>query len=93
MFINPGEKVYEGMIVGKNAKDEDINVNVCRVKNLTNFRATATDQLIKLNPIKKITLDFALEYIGNDELIEITPQNIRLRKKFLIKISANFLKN
>lgn len=85
LFITPGTKVYEGMIVGKSPKNEDINVNVCRVKNLTNFRATATDQTIYLNPIQKLIIEYALEYIGPDELIEFTPQNIRLRKKILDK--------
>lgn len=85
LFVKPGQNVYEGMIVGKNAKNEDINVNVCRVKNLTNFRATATDQAIELNPIQEMTLEFALEYISQDELIEVAPKTIRLRKKILDK--------
>jgi len=88
LFIKPGTKVYQGMIVGKNAKDEDIYVNVCRVKNLTNFRATATDQSIHLDPIYELTLESALEYIGPEELIEVTPLSIRLRKKNLSRNKA-----
>ena len=83
MFIGPGEKVYEGQVVGQNAKTEDIIVNVCKQKQLTNFRAktdAVTDDLI---PPRVLSLEQALEYIGDDELVEITPKSIRLRKRTL----------
>jgi GTP-binding protein len=83
MFVGPGEKVYKGEVVGENAKAEDISVNVCRQKQLTNFRAktdAVTDDLI---PPRFLSLEQALEYIGEDELVEVTPKSIRLRKKVL----------
>jgi GTP-binding protein len=83
MFIGPGEKVYEGQVVGQNAKMKDIPVNVCRQKQLTNFRAkteAVTDDLI---PPRVLSLEQALEYIGDDELVEVTPKSIRLRKRNL----------
>ncbi len=83
MFIGPGEKVYEGEVVGQNAKDGDIVVNVCKQKQLSNFRAKTdaiTDDLI---PPRILTLEQALEYIGDDELMEVTPKSIRLRKRIL----------
>jgi GTP-binding protein len=85
MFIGPGVKVYEGQVVGENAKDEDITINVCKMKQLTNFRAktdAVTDDLI---PPQELTLEQAIEYIGDDELVEVTPKNIRLRKRVLSK--------
>ncbi|MDP3052499.1 MAG: translational GTPase TypA [bacterium] len=86
MFVGPGEKVYEGQVVGQNAKTEDISVNVCRQKQLTNFRAktdAVTDDLI---PPRVLSLEQALEYIGDDELLEVTPKSIRIRKLFLTEI-------
>ncbi len=86
MFVGPGEKVYEGQVVGQNAKMEDITVNVCRQKQLTNFRAktdAVTDDLI---PPRVLSLEQALEYIGDDELMEVTPKSIRIRKLFLTEI-------
>lgn len=83
LFIGPAVEVYMGMVVGKNALDSDIEVNVCKGKKLTNTRASGTDDSIILVPPKEITLDFALEYIGNDELVEVTPQSIRIRKRLL----------
>ena len=83
MFLGPGEKVYEGQVVGENAKAEDIVVNVCKQKQLTNFRAktdAVTDDLI---PPRVLSLEQALEYIGDDELVEVTPKSIRLRKRIL----------
>ncbi len=83
MFIAPAEDVYEGQVVGQNAKAEDMVVNVCKAKQLTNFRAktdAVTDDLV---PAKKLTLEEALEYIGDDELVEVTPKAIRLRKSIL----------
>jgi len=82
-FIGPGVAVYEGMIIGKNAKDEDISVNVCKGKQLTNMRSKSSDGIIHLTPATEITLEKGLEFIDSDELMEITPLNIRLRKKIL----------
>jgi GTP-binding protein len=86
LFIGPAVDVYEGMVVGRNAVDSDLEVNVCKTKKLTNMRSSGADDAIILTPPKEITLDFALEYIGPDELAEVTPLNIRIRKKLL---SAN----
>ncbi|OQY17891.1 MAG: GTP-binding protein TypA [Desulfobacteraceae bacterium 4572_35.1] len=83
LFVNPGTKVYEGMIVGQNAKERDIVVNVRKGKKLTNVRSSGTDEAIRLTPPTILTLEQALEFIGDDELVEITPESIRLRKKFL----------
>ncbi len=83
MFIGPAVEVYEGMVVGKNALNDDIELNVCKTKKLTNMRSSGADDAIILTPHRPIELDFALEYIGPDELVEITPQNIRIRKKIL----------
>ncbi len=83
LFIGPGTDVYEGMVVGKNSLDMDLEVNVCKGKKLTNMRASGTDSSIILTPPKEITLDFALEYIGPDELVEVTPKSIRIRKRLL----------
>ncbi len=83
MFIGPATEVYEGMVVGKNALDMDLEVNVTKGKKLTNMRASGSDSSIILTPPKEVTLDFALEYIGSDELAEVTPQSIRIRKKYL----------
>jgi GTP-binding protein len=71
------------MIIGQHARDLDLEYNVCKTKNLTNMRASGADDAVVLTTPKKITLEYALEYIGPDELIEVTPKNIRLRKKFL----------
>ena len=83
MFIGPATEVYEGMVVGKNALDMDLEVNVTKGKKLTNMRASGSDSSIILTPPKEVTLDFALEYIGADELAEVTPKSIRIRKKYL----------
>ncbi|RJO59649.1 translational GTPase TypA [Candidatus Parcubacteria bacterium] len=83
LFIGPGEPVYQGMVVGQNSRDEDIEVNVCKAKRLSNMRASGSDEAIQLAPPKEITLEFALEYISADELVEVTPQSIRIRKKLL----------
>jgi GTP-binding protein len=82
-FIEPGVKVYRGMIVGENARDEDIIVNVCKTKQLSNMRASGADEAIRLEPPLLHTLEQAIEWIADDEYIEITPQSLRLRKKFL----------
>lgn len=83
LFIGPGIEVYEGMIVGEHARENDLVVNVCKGKKLTNMRAAGSDDAVRLAPPKEFTLELALEYIENDELVEITPDNIRLRKKYL----------
>ncbi len=83
MFIGPAVEVYEGMVVGKNALDSDIELNVCKTKKLTNIRSSGTDEAIILTPPRPVELDFALEYIGPDELVEVTPKSIRIRKKLL----------
>jgi len=83
MFIGPAVEVYEGMVVGQNAVASDIELNVCKTKKLTNIRSSGTDEAIILTPPRLIELDFALEYIGPDELVEVTPKSIRIRKKIL----------
>lgn len=83
MFIGPAVDVYEGMVVGQNALDNDIELNVCKTKKLTNMRSSGADDAIILVPAKPITLDFALEYVGPDELVEVTPLSIRIRKRLL----------
>ncbi|OPZ94313.1 MAG: GTP-binding protein TypA/BipA [Firmicutes bacterium ADurb.Bin419] len=83
LFISPGTNVYEGMIVGENARSEDIVVNVCKKKHVTNMRASGSDEALRLTPPIVMSLEQALEFIADDELVEITPQNIRLRKRIL----------
>ena len=83
MFVGPGEAVYGGMIVGEHVRPGDLDVNVCKGKKLTNIRTTASDEHIKLEPPREVTLELALEFIEDDELIEITPDSIRLRKRYL----------
>ncbi|MGI6278575.1 MAG: GTP-binding protein [Patescibacteria group bacterium] len=80
-FIGPGTQVYKGMIVGKNSKEADIEINVCKGKKLTNMRSKSSDGIIQLVPPTPVTLEMGLEFIENDELMEITPKNVRLRKK------------
>jgi GTP-binding protein len=82
-FINPADKVYEGMIIGLNAKDDDIEINVCKGKKLTNMRSKASDGIIQLTPPTKLSLEQSLDFLETDELLEITPENLRLRKKYL----------
>ncbi|MDO4941391.1 MAG: translational GTPase TypA [Lachnospiraceae bacterium] len=83
LFIGPGEKVYGGMVVGQNGKTDDIEINVCKTKHLTNTRSSGADEALKLTPPKILSLEQALEFIDTDELLEITPENIRIRKKIL----------
>ena len=82
-FIQPGSPVYEGMIVGANSRDSDIDVNVCKEKKLTNIRAAGSDDAIRLTPPVQMSLEESLDFIASDELVEVTPKNIRLRKKVL----------
>jgi GTP-binding protein len=83
LFITPGEPVYEGMIVGEHNRDNDLNVNPCKPKKLSNMRASSKDEGIILTPVIQLTLEKAIEFINNDELVEVTPKNIRLRKSIL----------
>jgi GTP-binding protein len=83
LFTSPGDEVYEGMIVGENSRDNDLVVNVIKGKQLTNVRASGTDENIILTPARKFTLEQAIDYIESDELIEVTPDSIRMRKRFL----------
>jgi GTP-binding protein len=85
LFVGPGENIYEGMIVGENARDNDLVVNPCREKKLTNMRASGSDENVILKPPREMSLEAALEYIEDDELVEITPTSIRLRKMLLIE--------
>ena len=83
LLVGPGEKVYMGQVVGANPKGDDIVVNVCKKKQLTNTRSSSSDEALRLTPIQTMTLEEALEFIADDELVEITPQNIRVRKQIL----------
>ena len=83
LFIGPGVDVYQGMIIGENPRPEDMEVNVCKEKHLTNTRASGSDDALRLVPPRIFSLEQAIEYIGEDELVEVTPKNIRLRKKIL----------
>lgn len=86
LFVGPGEKVYEGMIIGMNSRDDDMTVNPCKGKKLTNTRSSGNDDAVKLSPPRIMSLEEALEFINDDELVEVTPDNIRLRKRFLTEI-------
>ncbi len=83
LFIGPGEKVYAGMVIGQNGRGEDIELNVCKTKHLTNTRSSSADEALRLTPPKVLSLEQALEFIDTDELLEITPKNLRIRKKIL----------
>lgn len=96
LFIGPGEKVYSGMIVGQNGKTEDVEVNVCKTKHLTNTRSSGSDEALKLVPKKVLSLEQCLEFIDTDELLEVTPENLRIRKKILdptLRKRSKFNKN
>jgi GTP-binding protein len=83
MFVRPGEPVYEGMIIGEHNRDNDLDVNPTKAKKLTNIRAAGKDENIILTPVSPMTLERAIEFIRDDEMVEITPQSIRLRKRVL----------
>jgi GTP-binding protein len=83
LFLNPGVEVYEGMIVGEHSRDNDLDVNAVREKKLTNMRASSADDAIRLVPVKPFNLEQAIEFIAEDELVEVTPKSLRLRKKIL----------
>ena len=96
LFIGPGEKVYSGMIVGQTGRAEDIEVNVCKTKHLSNTRTSSSDEALRLVPKKVLSLEQALEFIDTDELLEITPENLRIRKKILdptLRKRVNIRKN
>jgi GTP-binding protein len=82
-FVEPGIRVYAGMIVGENTRDVDMTVNICKTKHLTNMRASGSDDAIRLEPPRIMTLEQAIEWIADDEYVEVTPKSIRLRKKYL----------
>ena len=83
MFVSPGEKLYEGMIIGIHSRENDLVVNPIKTKKLTNIRAAGKDEAILLTPPIQLTLEYAVEFIAEDELVEVTPQSIRLRKRHL----------
>lgn len=88
-FIEAGTPVYEGMVIGESARDFDMTVNVCKTKKLTNMRASGTDDALKITPPRKLTLEQSLEFINDDELVEVTPKSIRIRKKILDETTRN----
>ena len=83
LFIGPNVKVYEGMVVGENSRNEDVNVNVCKRKQMSNVRASGSDDALKLTPPTIMSLENCMEFIGDDELVEVTPLNLRIRKRIL----------
>ena len=83
LFVTPGDLVYEGMIVGEHNKDNDINVNPCKEKKLTNMRAAGKDENVVCSPVQPMTLEKAIHFIKNDEMVEVTPKSIRLHKRVL----------
>ncbi len=96
LFIGPGQKVYSGMVIGQTGKAEDVEINVCKTKHLTNTRTSSSDEALRLVPPRILSLEQALEFIDTDELLEITPDNLRIRKKILdptLRKRAGFKKN
>ncbi|HJW21907.1 MAG TPA: hypothetical protein VJ506_05715, partial [Candidatus Limnocylindrales bacterium] len=85
LFVRPGDRVYAGMIVGEHAHENDIDFNICKEKKLTNIRAAGRDENIILTPPREMSLEMSLEWIAEDELVEVTPKSIRLRKRLLSK--------
>lgn len=83
MFVNPGDPVYEGMVIGIHSRDNDLVVNPVKEKHLTNVRASGKDEAIVLTPPIRLTLESAVEFIADDELVEVTPKSIRIRKRYL----------
>ena len=83
MFVSPGEKLYEGMIIGIHSRENDLVVNPIKGKQLTNVRASGTDEAVRLVPPVQLSLESAIEFIADDELVELTPKSIRLRKRYL----------
>src|SRR3712207_945877 len=85
LFVGPGEEVYEGMVVGENSRSDDLDVNAVKEKHLTNIRSSTADVLVRLVPHRQLTLDTALEWLREDECVEVTPDKVRLRKVVLDK--------
>jgi len=83
LFVGPGVDVYEGMVIGENSRDNDLDVNCVREKKLTNMRASGSDEALRLVPYKNLTLEQSIEFIADDELVEVTPKSLRLRKRVL----------
>jgi GTP-binding protein len=83
LFFGPGVEVYEGMIAGENSREQDMDVNITKEKKLTNMRSSTADEAIRLIPPRELTLEKAIEFIADDEFVEVTPKSIRLRKKVL----------
>jgi GTP-binding protein len=83
MFVEPGERVYKGMVLGENAREGDINVNITKEKKLTNIRSSTSDIAVQLLPVRRMSLEQALEWIAEDEMLEVTPKSLRLRKRLL----------
>lgn len=83
MFVNPGTEIYEGMVVGENSREDDMSVNPCKAKHLTNMRASGSDGIVRLDPPRQMSLEQFIEFIEDDELLEVTPVNLRIRKKIL----------
>jgi GTP-binding protein len=83
LFLGPGVPVYEGMIIGENSRENDMEVNPCRTKKLTNMRASGSDEAIRLTPPRLFSLEQSIAYIDDDELLEVTPKSIRMRKRIL----------
>jgi GTP-binding protein len=83
LFVGPGVEVYEGMVIGEHSRDKDLDVNVVREKELTNMRASTADDAIRLVPYITLNLEQAIEFIADDEMVEVTPKSLRLRKKIL----------
>ena len=83
MFVEPATEVYEGMIVGEHSRENNLDVNIVKEKKLTNMRASSSDEAIRLVPPRLLNLEQAIEYIGDDEMVEVTPKSIRLRMKIL----------
>ena len=92
MFIVPGEQVYEGQIIGENSREDDMDVNPCKKKHVSNMRASGSDEAIRLIPPKTFSLEQALEHINDDELVEVTPKSIRMRKKILDRVERGILR-
>ena len=93
LFIEPGTEVYEGMIIGMNSRSDDMVVNPCKAKKATNMRAAGNDEAVKLAPPTVFTLEEALEFINSDELVEVVPDDIRLRKKYLKELDRRRNRN
>jgi GTP-binding protein len=83
LFVGPGVEVYEGMLIGENSRDNDLDVNAVKEKKLTNMRSSTADEAIRLVPFRPLNLEQAIEFIADDEFVEVTPKSLRLRKKIL----------